>query len=109
MPMAYALDAHHIPGADEAEHLLEQAEEVASESGVHVETELLKDRNAGHAIVEEARSVGADLVILEAKDNGTGGSILGRTAEYVLKHAPCNVWISHLVSPNGHIAGHKKG
>jgi nucleotide-binding universal stress UspA family protein len=109
VPMALALDAHNVPGTEEGEALLEHAEEVASESGVRVETELLKDRSAGHAVVEEARSVGADLVIMEATpERGTGIPTVGYTAEYILKHAPCNVWISHLVNSNGHITGQRK-
>ncbi len=110
VPMSLALDAQHVPGTEEAEALLERAEELASESGMHIETELLKDRSVGHAVVDQARSVGADLLIMEAAcEKGASASSVGHTAEYVLKHAPCNVWISHLVSLNGHTAGHRKG
>jgi nucleotide-binding universal stress UspA family protein len=112
VPMSYALDAQRVPGHEEAEDLLDHAEEVAGEVGLHIETELVRDRSAGHAVVEQARAVGADLVIMEAASvKDPNAPAVGRTADYILKHAPCNVWISHLISANGNgqALGQRKG
>ena len=95
IPMNLPVDAEEVPGSIEANEMLDKAEEIGSAAGAKVETELLQARDAGHAIVEEAISIGADLIIMEARQRQRLGMLtLGRTTDYVLKHAPMAVWIS---------------
>ena len=80
--------------ARRGEQLLRKAEEAANHASYQVTGELLQAREAGQAIVDEARDRDADAIIL-----GIGGAKLpgefhvGRTSQFVLKHAPCEVWV----------------
>lgn len=95
VPMALPVDADNLPGVEEANAVLDGAEDIAAESRASATTDLLQARDAGHAIVEEAISRGVDLIMMEAQQRMRLGMLsLGRTVDYVIKHAPCPVWIS---------------
>ena len=49
----------------------------------------------GHAIVDEAVELGAQMIVLAVERNAPEGAALdlGKTAEYVLRHAPCTVLV----------------
>lgn len=80
--------------ARRGEQLLRRAEEVASHGGCHVEAALLQARDAGQAIVDEARDRGVDAIILGVGYKRIIGAFqIGRTADYVLKNASCQVWV----------------
>jgi nucleotide-binding universal stress UspA family protein len=80
--------------ARRGEQLLRRAEDVASHSGCHVEAALLQARDAGQAIVDEARDRGVSAIILGVGYKRIIGSFqIGRTADYVLKNASCQVWV----------------
>ncbi len=88
------LDAELEPEAGEGERILLQAEKVAGERDFEVRTELLQAREAGHAVVDEAVERGADAIILGMDYKRPFGEFqLGRMTQYVLKNAPCLVWI----------------
>jgi nucleotide-binding universal stress UspA family protein len=75
---------------DKAETLVEQAERVAGELDTEIETELLQAREAGPAIVEEIAHWKADLVVVGMPFRERFGEFhMGRTAPYILRHAPC--------------------
>ena len=58
------------------------------------EGELLQAREAGQAIVDEARDRGVDAIILGIGYKRLIGAFqVGRTADFVLKNAPCQVWV----------------
>lgn len=98
VPMALQLDASNPPGKDRAEEHLQQARAILASTGIKAETCLLPAREAGPAIVAAAQAQGADLIVLEApSEKPPGQSSLGRTVEYLLKKAPCEVWVSRLV------------
>ncbi len=91
LPLHAELDSE----ARRGEQLLRKAEQAASHAGYQATGELLQAREAGQAIVDEARDRDADAIIL-----GIGGARkmlgeyqVGRTAQFVLKHAPCEVWL----------------
>lgn len=95
VPMALPVDAENLPGVEEANAKLDEAEDIAAAAGANATTDLLQARDAGHAIVEETISRGVDLVLMEAQQRIRLGMLsLGGTVDYVLKHAPCPVWIS---------------
>lgn len=77
------------------EELLRRARAAAEGGGVTIEDELLQAREAGPAIVEAAKAREADAIVLGvAAATAPGRFDVGRTAAYVLGHAPCAVWIA---------------
>ncbi len=63
-------------------------------NGITIEDQLLQARGAGPAIVEEAAAREVEVIILGLGYKPLLGQFrVGHTADYVLKHAHCNVWI----------------
>jgi len=88
------LDAELQPEAGEGERILLQGEKAAHEQDFEVQSELLQAREAGHAVVDEAVERGVDTIILGVDYKRPFGEFhLGRVTQYVLKNAPCLVWI----------------
>lgn len=76
------------------EKVLEAACRIAQEIGVEVETGILQARSAGVAIVEEAVVRSAALIMMAVSYRNRKGEFnMGRTVPYVLKNAPCRVWV----------------
>lgn len=77
-----------------ADGVLDQVEHLADEADQPIETEILQARDIGTAIVEEAVEANADLILLGMPYRRKFGEFdMGRTIPYVLKHAPCEVWL----------------
>lgn len=88
------LDAELQPEATRGEEIISRAEKVADEMDFEVEGELLQAREAGHAVVDEAIERGVNTIILGMDYKKPFGQFqLGRLTQYVLKHAPCYVWV----------------
>lgn len=88
------LDANLRIEVQKGESILERVEETVSELDYEVESDLLQAREVGPAIVEEAGERQADLIILGLPLKRRFGEYsLGRTGPYVLKNAPCRVWL----------------
>jgi nucleotide-binding universal stress UspA family protein len=88
------LDAELQEEAERGEDLLNQAEQVAEGLGVSVHTDLLQARDVGPAIVDEILERGIDLVVMGITYKKRFGEFdVGLTLPYVLKHAPCRVWV----------------
>lgn len=86
------LDAQLASEARRGEQVLRKAEELAQTMDFHIQGELLQAREAGTAIVDEARDRNADLIVLGVNYSSTSsGSKIGKTGEYVLRHAACPV------------------
>jgi APA family basic amino acid/polyamine antiporter len=93
---------------DTAHAALERAEQVAAEyENVDVSTVVARARAIGGGIVETAREIGAELLVMggEPPTRIKGGAVLGGiggerppqigpVTEYVLKKAPCRVLIT---------------
>jgi len=89
-----ALDAELQEEAERGEDLLNQAEQVGERLGMTIHTDLLQAREVGSAIVDEVLERGIDLVIVGLVLRKRFGEFgLGATLPYVLKHAPCRVWV----------------
>jgi nucleotide-binding universal stress UspA family protein len=89
---ALALDAEMGQEARDAEGILQAAEQLASDMDCKVEGEILQARDAGHAIVDEAIERRVDAIVMGAAyEMPFGEFALGRTARYVIDHAPCRV------------------
>ncbi len=88
------LNAELETEARRGEQLLRKAEEAAAAAGYHISGELLQAREAAQAIVDEARDRNVDAIILGVGYKRLIGSFeIGRTADYILKNASCQVWV----------------
>ena len=88
------LDAELETEATAGENILTQAARVAREQDFDVDSEILQAREASHAIVDEAIERGADLIILGMEYKQPFGEFqLGRVIQYVMRSAPCEVWV----------------
>ena len=88
------LDAELEPEQEQGEKVLDHAEQVAATMDAGVETELLQAREVGPAIVDEAIERGVDAIVMGLPYKRRFGEFtLGSTANHVLKHAPCSVWV----------------
>ena len=91
---ALPLDAEVEPQTAAGDEILSKAEQTARELNFDVEGEILQARDAAHAIVDESVERGVDLIILGSEYHQPFGEFeLGRVIQYVLKSAPCEVWV----------------
>jgi len=94
VPLELPLDADLTEQLEEADELLDRASEVAAPYGVRVSGRVVRARNAGEAIVEEAERRGVEIIVLGARRARTGRAIFGGTVDWVLKHAPSRVMVA---------------
>jgi nucleotide-binding universal stress UspA family protein len=89
------LDADIAARSEAAQQLLDRAEGAAEQLKAQLEPVLLQAREVGAALVDEATERDADLLIvgLPYRKRFGGDFAIGRTVPYVLKHAPCEVWV----------------
>jgi nucleotide-binding universal stress UspA family protein len=89
------LDADVAGASEEAQRVLDLAEEVAEASKLKFDPVLLQARDVGAALVDEAVEREADLLVLGLpyRKRFGGDFAIGRTIPYVLKNAPCAVWV----------------
>lgn len=89
------IDADVAGNSEEAQRVLDRAESAAETAKVRLEPVLLQARDVGAALVDEASERGADLLItgLPYRKRFGGDFAIGRTVPYVLKNAPCAVWV----------------
>ena len=94
------LDVDLPPEAAKGDSVLAQAEKIADEFNIDLETEILQARDVGTAIVDEALERDVDLIVMGiAYKRKFGEFDMGHTAPYVLKNAPCRVWLAR-AAPN---------
>lgn len=103
------LNAELESEARRGEQILRRAEEAASHAGMHLNAQLLQARDAGQAIVDEARDRDVDAVVLGIGYKRLIGTFqVGRTADFVLKNAHCQVWVvRQAVTNHGHEHAHE--
>jgi nucleotide-binding universal stress UspA family protein len=89
------LDADVAGQSEEAQRVLDMAESVADSMKARLEPVLLQARDVGAALVDEAVERDADLLVagLPYRKRFGGDFAIGRTIPYVLKNAPCAVWV----------------
>jgi len=100
------LDANVAGMSEEAQRVLDMAEEQAERAGLQIEAVLVQARDVGAAIVDEAAERDADLLVLGLpyRKRFGGDFAIGRTVPYVLKNAPCAVWVAREPMPEEHRA-----
>jgi nucleotide-binding universal stress UspA family protein len=91
----HPIDADIASGSEEAQRVLDLAEAVAESGKATMEPILLQARDVGPALVDEATERDADLLVvgLPYRKRFGGDFAIGRTIPYVLKNAPCAVWV----------------
>ena len=87
------LDAHLTEQTEHAERLLRECAGIVESQGAKAEAKLVRTRQAGRAIVEEAGHRGVDIVVLGAP-RSTHKRIFGHTVHYVLQHSPSRVMVA---------------
>jgi basic amino acid/polyamine antiporter, APA family len=96
IPLDQPLDAP-IPERERwANEVLDEAQALVESYGVRAAARLARARTAGPAIVEEAESRSAELVVLgagRARRRG-GRGVFGKTVDYVLRHSPSRVLVA---------------
>ena len=97
LPLDADSDLLDRPGKD----ALERAGKVAWDAfAIKVRTRLVRARDAGAAIVDEARDQQADLLVLGYHGkHGLGEILLGSTVQHVAAHAPCRVIVHIIPAP----------
>jgi len=85
-----------MPGSRElASTVLDLAEGAAERARLKMQTELLQARDVGAALVDEAVSLEADVIILGLpyRKRRGGDFAMGATIPYVFQNAPCTVLV----------------
>ena len=87
------LDVELPEETERGERCLSEAEEKARRYKLACSGDILQARDAGHALVDEAVTLGVDGIVIGVARSGREGQALdlGKTVEYVLRHAPCEV------------------
>ena len=95
VPRRYALEGPFPPEvASRVGASLEEARLLGVDHGVEVRADVVRARSIGHAIVGEARSRGADLIVLGSSPRWRRQSrFFSPTVDFVLRRAPCEVLV----------------
>jgi nucleotide-binding universal stress UspA family protein len=95
VPRRYELEGELPPDvAAQVDASLEQARLLGQDHGVEVQARIVRARSIGHAIVDEAREHGVDLIVLGSAARWRRQSrFFSPTVDFVLRHAPCEVLV----------------
>jgi APA family basic amino acid/polyamine antiporter len=97
VPLELPLDAYLPEQVEEANEQLDEATAIAELYGVQVTERIVRARNAGRAIVDEATRRGSEIIVMGGPRRVRLASgkraIFGDTVDFVLKHAPCRVMV----------------
>jgi APA family basic amino acid/polyamine antiporter len=92
IPTTHKLEAAEFEQEEyEARCSLDEARLQARARGLKVRVKLIRTRNPGRAIVEEALARGSDLIYISTEHAPADERLLGPTTRYVLAKRPCRV------------------
>lgn len=92
---ALPIDAEIESEIEKGEHLLDHFEQECEAEQIPVETALLQAREIGPAIVDEATERAVDGIVIGIPEKRRPGeSELRTTLTYLLKNAPCRLWLA---------------
>jgi basic amino acid/polyamine antiporter, APA family len=97
VPLDQQLTAEQPELERQANAELDEAVAIGESYGVSVVDRLVRARDAGTAIVAEARARNAEIIVLGAPRRHLGRrerAVFGRTVDYVLRYAPCRVLVT---------------
>ncbi|HEV3285083.1 MAG TPA: universal stress protein [Solirubrobacteraceae bacterium] len=93
VPSQLSLEAGLEAEEGEGRSVLESARIQARRLGIKIRTGLIRTRNPGAAIVEEAERVGSDVIYWSTIHAPAGEKGIGPTATYLLSKRPCRIII----------------
>jgi APA family basic amino acid/polyamine antiporter len=93
VPSQLSLDAGLVDEEAQGRSALESARIKARRAGIKIRTGLIRTRNPGAALVEEADRVDADVIYWSTIHAPEGEQRIGPTAAYLLSKRPCRVII----------------
>jgi K+-sensing histidine kinase KdpD len=97
VPRTLPLKATLTKESEYADKILNEALVIADEAGCEAVAEVVQTRDAGPAIVDEAKDHSVALIMLglvrDTHKEQSSSSYLGKTIPFVLAHAPCRVWV----------------
>jgi len=95
VPRTQPIDAEMGDETRQASEALERAVAIAGQVGADLEPEIVQSRSFGQSLVDESEAHGCALIILGVpyRLGHSGQFQISETADYVLKHARCKVWI----------------
>ncbi|MEO7002471.1 MAG: universal stress protein [Ktedonobacterales bacterium] len=95
VPRTQPIDAEMANETNAASVALERARAIAEQVGADLEPEIVQSRSFGQSLVDESEAHGCALIILGVpyRLGHSGQFQISETADYVLKHARCKVWI----------------
>jgi APA family basic amino acid/polyamine antiporter len=100
VPMNLPLSAPMDEAVEKAERELGEAAALGRQYGVSVIPRIVRTRNVGQAIVDEASRRRAEIIVLGAEQRKRGGErMFGKVIDYVLRNADCRVMVG--TQPSG--------
>jgi len=98
VPLELPLDAYLPDEVREANEQLDEARAIGESYGVNVVARLVRARNSGRAIVDEAVRRGSEIIVMggprRVRLAAGRRAIFGDTVDFVLKHAPVRVMVA---------------
>jgi basic amino acid/polyamine antiporter, APA family len=95
VPLNLPLDASLVAERAKAAKVLRASALIASQFKVKLTPNVVTARQAGRAIVEEAARIRSEVIMLgTTRKRRIGNLTFGRTTDYVLDHAPCEVLLN---------------
>jgi hypothetical protein len=93
VPSQLSLDSGLEEEEAQGRSALESARIKARRAGIKIHTGLIRTRNPGSALVDEALRVGSDVIYWSTIHAPAGEQRIGPTAAYLLSRRPCRVII----------------
>jgi APA family basic amino acid/polyamine antiporter len=93
VPSQLSLEAGLEEEEAQGRSVLESARIQARRAGIKIHTGLIRTRNPGKALVEEAERVGSDVIYWSTIHAPEGEQRIGPTAAYLLSKRPCRIII----------------
>ena len=94
IPPRQPVDAPDPEALEQAEEILARAEALAQRERVQIDSDVIQARDAGYAVVETARQLEVDVLVAAGAWSAQHPQLpVGETAAYLLRHAPCPVWL----------------
>lgn len=104
VPLNLPLDARLVSEREKADRVMHAAAVIADQFNVKFNANVVTARQAGRAIVDEATSRRTEVILMGTmRKRRIADRAFGRTVDYVLDHAPCEVLLN--LVPKGYPVG----
>jgi APA family basic amino acid/polyamine antiporter len=98
VPLELPLDVYLPDEVEEANRQLDEARAIGESYGVRVIPRLVRARQSGRAVVDEAKRRESEIIVMggprRVRLAAGRKRIFGDTVDFVLKHAPCRVMVT---------------